>query len=243
MKPLDDLLGILTAENLRLLAGGLATALAVAFLWSARGVRTWSGTAFAVATAWAAALLSQRDGIGEIDGYVVVALAVVACGIGGASQLLAPRNTPWAELGAAISLAGVFLGVPETGPSVIVLGVLAGFAVAVATRRGRVGRSMSVGFGVGFAWAVVSGATGRPWAAVGGALCVGLAPWLGVRRWLPGLGTGISAGPWLLAVHAAIVLAAARWIAVVPDPGWERVAVLAVAGLATALVTRKAGAA
>ncbi len=102
--------------------------------------------------------------------------------------------------------------------------------------RSRWGRTAGFGVATVVGWAALSGAAGRPWAAAGGALCTGLAPWFALRP-LHRLVHRRSLGPWLLGVHTVLVVLAARWIGVAADPGWGRVALVAAAGLTVAVTT------
>ena len=77
------------------------------------------------------------------------------------------------------------------------------------------GRGAGPGMAAVIGWAAVSGATGRPWPTIGGALCTGVAPWFAVRWLFPVAWGRWNPGPWLLGVHMGLVVLASRWIGVV----------------------------
>jgi hypothetical protein len=169
-------------------------------------------------------------------GVCVTALA----GLGAARLLTEPAiGWGWVAAGSLVSAAGVWAGVPETGPALLVGGGLTGLAATAAVTRSHWASAAGVGVAAVVGWAALSGAAGRPWAAVGGALCTGVAPWFALRPLFPTPSRSRSAGPWLLGAHVALVVLAARWIGVVPHAGWRRVAAVAAAGLAVAVATRR----
>lgn len=188
----------------------------------------------------AAAVLSNRSDWPRWDAMVAVgALLTMLAGAGTARLLADPAvHWGWVAAGALISVAGVWAGVPEVGPAVVVGGGFAGLVTTAALTRASWAPSAGVGVAAVLGWAALSGAAGRPWASVGGALCTGMAPWLAIRSLVPTPSWSRRAGPWLLGAHIVLVIVAARWIAVVPDAGWDRVAVVATAGLAVAVAAR-----
>ncbi len=206
--------------------------------WRAAGRTRWGAAPFLVAALIAAGLTGRFDRPRGYDVMVVSGGIVTLLGAAGAGRCLAERAShwPWVAAAALISAAGVWAGVPETGPALIGAGGLVGLAGATALTRSGWSPAAGVGAAAVLGWAALSGAAGRPWAALGGALCIGVAPWLAVvprqGRW--------SRSPrlWLLGAHATLVILAARWIAVVPQAGWGRVTVVAGAGLVVAVATR-----
>jgi hypothetical protein len=189
----------------------------------------------------AAARLTGRSDWPRWDTMAAVGALVTLLAGAGAARLLADPGTgrAWVAAGALLSAAGVWAGVPETGPALLAGGSLTGLATTAALTRARWAPSAGVGLAAVVGWAALSGAAGRPWAAVGGALCAGLAPWFALRRLLPTSSRSRSPGAWLLGAHAVLVVLAARWIGVVPHAGWHRVAVVAAAGLAVTVATRR----
>jgi hypothetical protein len=187
-----------------------------------------------------AARFSNRYDWPPWDGMVAVGLLVTVLAGRGTARLLADPTVHWiwVAVGALISTAGVWAGVPETGPAVVVGGALAGLLMTAVLTRSSWAPAAAGGLAAVVGWAALSGATGRPWASVGGALCAGVAPWLAVRLVVPILPGRRGARPWLLGAHMVLVVLAARWIAVVPQAGWPRVAGLGAAGLALATATR-----
>jgi hypothetical protein len=159
----------------------------------------------------------------------------------GAARLLADPTVGWAWVaaGSLISAAGVWAGVPETGPALLAGGALTGLVATAALTRSHWAPAAGVGVAAVLGWAALSGAVGRPWAVLGGALCTGVAPWFAFRPLFPTPSRSRSPGPWLLGVHALLMVLAARWIGVVPHAGWGRVALVAAGGLAVAMVTRR----
>ena len=172
---------------------------------------------------------------------MVAAGAIVTVLAGaGAARLLADQAAHWAWVAAAAltSAAGVWAGVPETGPALLAGGVVTGFAAAAALTRARWAPAAGVGVAAVLGWAALSGAAGRPWAALGGTLCTGVAPWLALNWLFPTPSGSRGPRPWLLGAHIGLVILAARWIGVDPSASWSRVAVVAVAGGVVALAYR-----
>jgi hypothetical protein len=167
------------------------------------------------------------------------AVLTILAGLGTVRILADPTvHWAWVATGALVSVAGVWAGVPEVGPAVVVGGVIAGLAVITALTRASWTRSAGLGLAAAIGWAALSGAAGRPWATVGGALCTGIAPWVAVLPRVRKLPSRRRAAPSFLAAHVILVSLAARWIGIVPHAGWLRVAAVAVAGLAVATTTR-----
>lgn len=218
---------------------GFVAGTAAGLGWRAAGRSRWGGAPFVVAVL-AAAGLSGRFDRPPWDAMVAAgALLTMLAGAGIARLLVNPAvHWGWVGAGALISAAGVWAGVPEVGPAVVVGGGFTGLITATALTRASWAPSAAMGMAAVLGWAALSGAAGRPWASVGGALCTGIAPWLVLRPLLPALPWSRSAGLWVLGGHTVLVILAARWIAVVPHAGWHRVAVVAVAGLAVATATR-----
>jgi hypothetical protein len=171
-----------------------------------------------------------------IAGVIVTTLAAV-----GTVRFLADPAIPWAWVAAAalISAAGVWTGVPETGPALIAAGGLLGLVTIAGLTRARLAPSAGVGMAAVLGWAALSGAAGRPWAALGGTLCTGAAPWFALHLLFPTLRGNGNPRPWLFGAHTALVVLAARWIGVDPRAGWGRVAVVAAAGGVVAVAYRR----
>jgi hypothetical protein len=171
-----------------------------------------------------------------VAGVIVTILAAL-----GAARLLTDPafHWAWAAAGALISAAGIWAGVPETGPALLVAGGLAGLASAAALSRAHWTSAAGWGVATVLGWAALSGAARYPWAPLGGALCTGVAPWSALCSLLPSRRGSRSPSPWLLGAHVALVIFAARWIAVDPDAGWGRVAIVAFAGIAVSVTARR----
>jgi len=229
-----------TTDTVRLGSAGLSAGLAVGLCWRAAGRTRWGAAPFLVAVLAAAGITGRSDWP-SFDGLMVAAGALVTMLAGaGAARCLADRVTHWAWVAAAvlISAAGVWAGVPETGPALLVAGSLIALVATTALTGSCWAPTAGVGLAALLGWAALSGAAGRPWAAVGGALCTGVAPWLALRPRVPtACGSGIKGGSplWLLGAHLALVLLAARWIGVDPHAGWGRVAIVVFAGIAVAM--------
>jgi hypothetical protein len=232
-----------TSDSVRLGVSGLLAGLAVGLVWRGAGRTRWGAAPFLVAVLAAAGLTGRFDWPELSDPMVGTGVIVTTLAGAGAWRCLADRATHWEWVAAAalISAAGVWSGVPETGPALLAAGGLIGL---VATAE-LTGASWAPAAGVGLAailgWAALSGAAGRPWAAVGGALCTGVAPWLALRTRVPtpcGRWFEIPP-PWLLGAHMALVLLGARWIGVNTHAGWGRVAIVVFAGMVVAMVTRR----
>ncbi|HYH50197.1 MAG TPA: hypothetical protein VEG38_11685 [Acidimicrobiia bacterium] len=231
----------LTAETIRLGLYGCGCGCAVGFLWRAAGRLKWGAAPFIIAVL-VAARLADRSDWPRWDGMAAVGILIMLlAGLGGA-RLLASVSAHWlwVAAGSLVSAAGVWAGVPETGPVLLSAGGVAGLAATAALTGARWAPTAGVGLAAVIGWAALSGAVGRPWAIVGGALCSGVAPSFVLPRLHRALPRTWTAGPWLLAVHMVLVVCAARWIGVTPEAGWERVAVLGAVGLAVAAVTRRA---
>jgi len=192
------------------------------------------------------AVLAAAHHVGRSDwpqwnAMVAVGVVITLAGGLGAARLLADPAVGWGWVaaGSLASAAGVWAGVPETGAALLAGGGLTGLAAAAVVTRSRWGPTAGFGVAAVVGWAALSGAAGRPWAAVGGALCTGLAPWFALRPPRRVIRPDRSRGPWLLGAHALLVIVAARWIGVVADAGWGRVAIVAAAGLAVAVTAAR----
>ena len=170
----------------------------------------------------------------------LAAIVAILAGVG-ATRLLAdsPANWAWLAVAALVSAGGVWAGVPETAPALLAAGGMAGLIAAARLTAARWAPTAGLGLGLILGWAALTGAAGRPWAALGGALCSGVAPWFALPRRSPNRGNSLGARPWLLGAHASIVFVAARWIGVDPAPGWGRVAIVIFAGVLVACAARR----
>jgi hypothetical protein len=229
----------LTPDNLRLALSGFGAGTAAGLAWRAAGRARWGGAPFVVAVLVAAGL-SGRSDWPRWDAMVAVGVLLTMLAGAGTARLLADPvgHWGWVAAGSLISAAGVWAGVPEVGPAVVVGGGFTGLVATAALTRASWAPSAGVGVAAVLGWAAQSGAVGRPWASVGGALCTGIAPWLAIRPLLPTFSWSRRVGPWVLGAHTVLVILAARWVGVVPEAGWHRVALVAVAGLAVATATR-----
>src|SRR5207244_3146213 len=137
-----------------------------------------------VLTVLVAARSTGRSDWPSATGMVVVGAIVTVLGSLGAFRLLAGCEVGWGWVaaGSLVSIAGVWAGVPETGPALITGGALAGLAVATAVTRSHWVPSAGLGIAAVVGWAALAGAVGRPWATLGGALCTGVAPWVALRH-------------------------------------------------------------
>lgn len=191
----------------------------------------------------AAAQQAHRSDRPMWDGATALAALVVVLAAIGARRLLADRAVGWGWVaaGALASAACIWAGVPETGPVILVGGALAGSSAAAVLFGARWAPSAGPGAAAVLGWAALSGARGGTWATMGGALCCGVAPWFAVRGRLRAGRWRANAGPALLLAHFAVAALAARWIGVVPDAGWHRVGIVALAGFAAAgVLSRRA---
>jgi hypothetical protein len=228
------------SDTVSLGVSGLCAGLATGIGWRAAGRTRWDATPFVVALVAAAGLTGRFDWP-RWDAMVAAGAIVTMLGAAGAARLLADPAThwTWVAAGALISAAGVWAGVPETGPALLVAGGLAGLAVTAALTQARWTPAAGIGLAAILAWAALSGAAGRPWAALGGAMCTGVAPWFALTSLLPPRSGRRSPQPWLLGAHVALVILAARWIGVDPHAGWGRVAIVAFAGIVVSMTTRR----
>ena len=213
--------------------------MAAGLVWRARRTR-WGAAPFLVAVLVAARLAGRSDWP-RWDAMVTVGLIVTLVGGVGTRRLLADPSTHWGWVatGALMSVAGVWAGVPETGPALLAAGAIFGLAGSAALTGARWAPTAGIAVAAVLGWAALSGAAGRPWAALGGALCTGVAPWLAL--WPPFWAPSRSRSPSLrlLGAHMALVILAARWIGVNPHAGWGRVAIVAFAGLVVTVASRR----
>lgn len=229
----------LTPETIRLAIVGVAAGSLAGLVWWLAGRTRWGAAPFLLAVL-AAARYSDRsdwprwDVMAAVGGLVTLAAAV------GAARLLADPSTDWrwVAAGGLFSAAGVWAAVPETGPAVLAGGSLTGLFVTGWLSRCGWRPTAGLGMAAVVGWAALSGAAGRPWAALGGAMCTGMAPFFAVRPRVTLTSRSRNLGPWLLGAHVLLVMLAARWIGVTPHAGWLRVGALAAVGLAVALITR-----
>lgn len=232
-----------TSEAVRLGLCGTAAGLVVGLVWRAAGRTRWGAGPFVVAVLAAAGLTGRFDWPRFLDPMVAAGAVVTMLAGAGASRCLADRATHWAWVAAAalISAAGVWAGVPETGPALLAAGGLIGLVVITALTGASWAPAAGVGVAAVLGWGALSGAAGRPWAALGGALCAGVAPWLPLRLMIPTPRgrSGRTPRPWPLGAHAALVLLAARWIGVDPHAGWGRVVIVVFAGMLVAIAPRR----
>jgi hypothetical protein len=230
----------LTPENIRLGLSGLAAGFVVGLVWRVVIRVRWGGLPVVLAVLIAAHHTGRTDRFRWDSAATVSTFVLLLAGLGMA-QLVArfAIGSVWAAVGSLVSAGGVYVGVPETGPAVVVAGALSGLAAALAVTGSRWAPTAGLGMAAVLGWAAMSGAVGRPWAVVGGALCTGVAPWFGLRTLLPTPRRQWRPGPWLLGAHVTLVILAARWIGVAPDAGWLRVAAVAAAGLAIAMATQR----
>jgi len=229
-----------THEAMRLGLCGLAAGSAAGLTWRAAGRVRWGPLPFVLAVL-VAARFDHRSDWPRWDAMAAAGAVVVVLAGFGAGRLLAESAGAWrwVAAGSLISAAGVWAGVPETGPALLAGGGVTGLALSAALTRARWGPAAGAGVAAVIGWAALSGAAGRPWASIGGALCAGVAPWYAVPPLFSTRSRAPIAGPWLLGAHAVLVILAARWIGVQTHAGWPRVALLAAAGVAVAGMTRR----
>jgi hypothetical protein len=230
----------LTPDSFRLGLSGLAAGVLVGIAWRVVGRVRWGAAPFVLAVLVAARSNGRNDWPHWSTVLIAGGLVTTLAAFGGARLLVDPSvRWEWVAAGALASAAGVWVAVPETGPAILVGGALGGLASSSVVTR--CAWSPGAGFGIAaiLGWAALSGAAGRPWAAVGGALCAGVAPWVALRPFLPTFSCGRHAGGVLFAGHVVLVIAAARWIGVVPQAGWHRVMTLGFAGMAVGMAAHR----
>jgi len=229
----------ITPDTIRLAVSGVLAGLAAALVWRAAGRTRWGPMPILVAVLAAAAVTHRFDEPGR---YLLVAAGAftMVLAAAGAVRFLANSGVHWTWVGVAalLSAAGVWAAVPETGPALVVGGTLVGLVAAGVLTGARWAPGAGVGVAAALGWAALSGAADRPWAALGGAMCTGVAPWLALRPVLPTPRWSGPPHPWFLAGHLALVIASARWVAIDPRPDWGRVAAVAVGGALVAMAYR-----
>ena len=229
----------LTDEAIRLGLSGFAAGSLTGVAWRIAGNVRWRAMVVVMAVLVGAGLTGRSDWPQWDPASGCGAILVLLAGAGTA-RLLAESaiGWQWVAVGALISAGGVWAGVPETGPALLVAGAVAGLAVTAAITRSQWEPSAGVGLAAVLGWAALSGAAGRPWAALGGGLCLGVAPWFAhLPRATRGWGRVRRFG--LLGGHIALVILASRWIGVDPHAGWGRVVVMVFAGIVVAMTVRR----
>lgn len=228
-----------TSETVFLSLSGFLSGLAVGVLWRAAGRTCYGAAPFVVTVLFAAGLAGRFDRPGWYP-MIAIGAVVTVLASAGAVRFLADPAIHWGWVAAAglISVGGVWAGVPETGPALLVGGGLTGLVLMAALTRSRWVPAAGFGMVATLGWAALSGAADRPWAALGGALCTGVAPGFTLHWLFTGWHRSRGSRPWLLGAHLALVFLAARWIGADPHPGWVRVLIVAVAGGVVAMVHR-----
>ncbi|WP_436796300.1 hypothetical protein [Actinospongicola halichondriae] len=131
--------------------------------------------------------------------------------------------------------AGVWLGVPENDPVLIVVGVIVGLLAVGRHRDAGVGW----GLGLALAWTVVIGSVDTGWSFVGGLLCLSPLVAVALRPLVPAPRFSLAAWPWVVVGAWSVSLVAARWVAVAPDATWTRVVAVGAGAAALGLVVRR----
>jgi hypothetical protein len=197
------------------------------------------GMALAAPGAW---MIVMYGGLADV-GWVRLLVALGAA-VGGA--LAAAFDHRWRTSGVppvilAVSVAGLYLVVPETMQVLVVLGVavpIALLGLGAVVSLGSAGAYVSAGL---LAWTAGIGGAARPSSIVGGLGCLGLLVVEPLARMLTGRGSGLEVIPrrWSLVALSAIqvVLAgiASRVAGVQRSAGVAALVVFAELGLATAL--------
>src|SRR5581483_8058480 len=157
----------LTPETIRLGLSGLAAGSAAGLAWRAAGRVRWGGVPFLLAVVLAARYTGRSDWPRWDPMAAGAAFVVVLAGVG-AARLLGDSTVGWAWVaaGALVSAAGVGAGVAETGPVLLAGGALTGLAATAALTRSRWAPTAGAGVAAVVGWAALSGAAGRPWAAL-----------------------------------------------------------------------------
>lgn len=175
-------------------------------------------------------------------------LGLVAVLAGG--TLLAALDRWWprgASFLLLVSLVGIYLTVPETGPALVVLGAMTGSAwLAWPAGIARLGGDTCPGIVALSVWMVISGGQTRATAVVGGLVCLGTLVLEPIGRWFAGQ-WGMVAPPGraarlVLAVsHVALVGIAARGVGFAPSAASAAVGagILGVVGLAVGVVVSR----
>jgi hypothetical protein len=230
----------LTPDTIQFGIVGVAVGATAGAAWWAAGRVRWGACPFIIAFAVAGALTNGINapqwGAQAVVGGL---LTLMACFGGRRLPSDLQLGWGWTVAGALASAVAVWAAVPETTPAVLAGACLTGVALSAAATRSVLSPAAASGMAAVIGWAALSGAEGRPWAAVGGVLCVGVAPWFALKQPLFPTARTVSAGTWLLGAHAALAVTAARWSAVDQNPGWLRVMAVGMIGMATAAVTRR----
>src|SRR5207249_6382484 len=126
----------LTPEAIRLGLTGLAAGSAAGLAWRAAGRLRWGGAPFVLAVLVAARYAGRSDWP-RWDAMVGAGALVTALAGVGAGRLLADPAVGWGWVvaGSLVSAAGVWAGVPETGPALLGGGALTGLAATAGLTR------------------------------------------------------------------------------------------------------------
>jgi len=197
------------------------------------------GIALAAPGAW---VIVTEAGLAEV-GWVRLLVGVGAA-VGGA--LAAAFDRRWRTSGVppmilAVSVAGLYLAVPETMHASVVLGValpIALLGLGAVASLGSAGAYVSAGL---LAWTAGIGGAARPSSIIGGLGCLGLLAVEPLSRMLAGGRSGLEAIPrkWsmiaLAAIQVVLVAIASRVAAVQRSAGVAALVVFVELGFATAL--------
>lgn len=178
----------------------------------------------------------------SLDHLGPLLLPLVAAAVVAWSARRLPEGQPLVLLLAGASLAGVWVGVPETSAALLGFGVLAGVAVATVVRQATLTRWAGVVVALVPVAATVVGAVGNRHALIGGLLCSATVVLLGAR---PPRGD-VELGALVVGttVHLTSVLVAARHVAISRDRDGAAIWIvvsLALAAVAATILRRGAG--
>lgn len=192
----------------------------------------WSRSLAAVPGAW---LIAGHSGLSTPGWVPWLVFSVIV----GAAPLVAATDdrdyrAPLGPLLWAMTVAGVYLDVPDTEQMLVLSGAAAPLALlgwpANLARLGSFGGYLAVGL---LAWAIAQGGAGRPASIIGGLACLGMFVVLPVAERLTG---GRSSNRVLILIlHAAVVAIASRWAGHQVEPVAAAAISTAALGLALAI--------
>lgn len=168
---------------------------AVASLGSLPGFPRWASFVMSIPFAWA---IGYHAGVPQVGWLQVVVAAAASAG----ALLVGETDVEWRDEAPAIalfalSIAGVYLAVPDTEQAAALLGVILPLTVlGWPLRIAALGRSGAAAATALLVWAAAVGARGRPPSLVGAIACLGLLVGLPLgRAMLPPLGTALARLP------------------------------------------------
>jgi hypothetical protein len=245
----------ISADDLHLLAKGLAGGAAAGLVWvGARHKVTFFTTAAAGAAAlwWASdaqdwirgAVRHHRVGTHLLLGAAIASLATTLLVQWRQRQLVG-----WLPVAAGASAVAAWTSVPKTTAILPAAGVVLALALVSLIPSVRATALATAAMAAGIALGVLAGYAPTDLRRAGAIATLGLLLWwpigqlarAAVEQLVDDL-PGVEAGAWLIVPHGLLAVAAARWVGVAPDATRPRLMVLGAAGALVAAACRPSSA-